>query len=96
VTADTGENPVLIIWDVSPHLGHHIGTPAASQNPTPTPMSAGATVLNALPIRTIFDVHEGTGVIAAEFSADSKYLFTLGNGKLYNSERKLFCTDVSI
>ncbi|KAJ3216900.1 hypothetical protein HDU67_008807 [Dinochytrium kinnereticum] len=35
--------------------------------------------MNALPIKTLFDIHDKTGVVAAEFSHDSKYLITLGN-----------------
>lgn len=31
-------------------------------------------------VKTIFDPHAGTGVIASRFTADSKYLITLGAG----------------
>jgi hypothetical protein len=27
----------------------------------------------------MFDIHEGTGALAAEFTGDSRYLVTLGN-----------------
>ncbi|RKO84258.1 WD40-repeat-containing domain protein, partial [Blyttiomyces helicus] len=39
----------------------------------PTPMTT------ALPIRTMFNPHSGAGVVAVEFTPDSKFLITLGN-----------------
>ncbi|KAJ3282060.1 Cilia- and flagella-associated protein 251, partial [Borealophlyctis nickersoniae] len=40
---------------------------------------AGRKDEGALPIKTVFDPHEGRGVRAAEFSGDGKWLVTLGN-----------------
>lgn len=37
-------------------------------------------LLNAYPIKNIYDPHGGYGVVAAEFTPDNKYLVTLGNG----------------
>jgi hypothetical protein len=37
--------------------------------------------LTPLLLKTIFDPHKGRGVVAATFSPDSKYLYTLGDGK---------------
>jgi WD40 repeat protein len=37
-------------------------------------------LLNAFPIKNIYDPHEKTGAVACEFTPDSKYLVTLGAG----------------
>ena len=37
-------------------------------------------LLNGYPIKTIYNPHEGHGVQSGEFTANSKYLITLGNG----------------
>ncbi|KAJ3328660.1 Cilia- and flagella-associated protein 251, partial [Blyttiomyces sp. JEL0837] len=74
-TADKGSSPVLIVWDTLP-------TPLSShQTSFSREHTAGhsGTGLSALPIKTLFDVHDGFGVVAAEFTGDSKYLVTLGN-----------------
>ncbi|KAJ3115568.1 Cilia- and flagella-associated protein 251, partial [Physocladia obscura] len=42
-------------------------------------VAAAQPQLNALPIKTFFDIHSGCGIIACDFSVDSKYLVTLGN-----------------
>ncbi|KAI8838713.1 WD40-repeat-containing domain protein [Chytriomyces cf. hyalinus JEL632] len=73
VTADKGENPVLIIWDTMPHMIHQ-----NLANLVPG-TATGPPLLNALPIKTMFDIHDGAGVVSCEFSSDSKYLVTLGN-----------------
>ncbi|KAI9330315.1 WD40-repeat-containing domain protein [Obelidium mucronatum] len=73
VTADKGQSPVLIIWDTMPHMIHQNLASLIPGTPTGPPL------LNALPIKTIFEIHAGTGVVACEFSADMKYMVTLGN-----------------
>ncbi|KND03187.1 uncharacterized protein SPPG_09006 [Spizellomyces punctatus DAOM BR117] len=70
LTADQGNDSMIIIWDTT------VGSPATKDTTTDGPNNAA---LNALPIRTIFDSHGGAGVIAAEFTNDSKYVVTLGN-----------------
>ncbi|KAJ3380430.1 Cilia- and flagella-associated protein 251 [Entophlyctis sp. JEL0112] len=65
VTADKGLDPVLIVWDTMPHLIHKNQAPGSH--------------LYALPIKTIFGIHSGNGVVACEFTNDAKYLVTLGN-----------------
>ncbi|KAJ3415556.1 Cilia- and flagella-associated protein 251 [Chytridiales sp. JEL 0842] len=94
LTADTGPNPVLIIWDTLAYQIFHPST--REQTPAERPQTAtnsllgiGAPqlpVLNAVPIKMMFDVHAGTGVVAAEFTADSRYLVTLGN-----EEEQMLC-----
>ncbi|KAJ3190704.1 Cilia- and flagella-associated protein 251 [Irineochytrium annulatum] len=71
-----------------PQLGIH-ASPMQSREQTPGGMSGGVggspsltvgfQAINAMPIKTLFEIHDGTGVVAAEFSADSRYLVTLGN-----------------
>ncbi|KAI8830709.1 WD40-repeat-containing domain protein [Chytridium lagenaria] len=68
VTADKGPNSLLIVRDQTP------GSAGSGVSSVP-----GFQGMNALPIKTLFDLHDKTGVVAAEFSSDSKYLFTLGN-----------------
>ncbi len=38
-------------------------------------------LFEAIPIKTFFQPHADTGVVSVCFSHDSKYLYTLGNGK---------------
>ncbi|ORY51113.1 WD40 repeat-like protein [Rhizoclosmatium globosum] len=72
VTADKGVSPVLIVWDTMPHMIHQHLAKLVPGSP------AGPPLLNAVPIKTIFEIHSGTGVVACEFSKDMKYLATLG------------------
>jgi hypothetical protein len=37
-------------------------------------------LMNAFPIKNIYDPHDGYGVKALEFTNDGKYLISLGNG----------------
>ncbi|KAJ3341931.1 hypothetical protein HDU93_003752 [Gonapodya sp. JEL0774] len=65
-TADAGPDSVIIIWDTLPHLSAPTSSTLANANSA-----------YALPIRTIFDPHQGRGVAAMEFSPDAVYLYTL-------------------
>ncbi|KAI8804403.1 WD40-repeat-containing domain protein [Cladochytrium replicatum] len=87
VTTDRGPSEsILIIWDTMKHLGDR---PASAGNPS---VAAGAIVpgvpgcppvmgVTALPIKTMFDPHQGAGVAAAEFTSDARYLITIGDEK---------------
>ncbi|KAI9338380.1 WD40-repeat-containing domain protein [Zopfochytrium polystomum] len=59
-----------------PSIGHSTGRDRAGSVVTGGHLGG---MPNALPIKTIFDIHEGHGVVAVEFTFDSKYLLTLGN-----------------
>jgi hypothetical protein len=61
VTADTGDKPLLIIWDLKPETD-----------------SVESDEIAAFPIKTIFDCHSSAGAAAVRFTADSKYMITLG------------------
>ena len=88
---------MLIIWDTEPGKGAD-----DSYNDTDADAAAGESAQReptkgALPIKTIFDPHAGHGILAADFSTDSKWLFTLGAGScyLYPSGKKL-CSNFKI
>jgi hypothetical protein len=68
MTADKGKDSLIIIWDLKAE---------SKTNHTVTDIEIEACV----PIKTIFDPHSGAGTVAAEFSADSKYIITLGAGQ---------------
>ncbi|XJO78238.1 hypothetical protein BDV3_002714 [Batrachochytrium dendrobatidis] len=71
VTADCGPNSMIIVWDINPELKSNIS------DTTDAPVTPRNT-LQAVPIKNIFDPHDGLGVLSVEFTPDSKYLITLG------------------
>ena len=66
---------MIIIWDIHPNI-------TKSTDSGSNLFISNDVFLNAVPIKTIFGPHYGYGIIGAEFTADSKYLITLGNGKI--------------
>ncbi|KAJ3394150.1 Cilia- and flagella-associated protein 251 [Lobulomyces angularis] len=76
VTADTGVNCMLIVWDTLPGLT----TPVTTKKEGSSVALSTSASLNPLPIKTLFDPHPG-GVLACVFTADNKYLITLGSNE---------------
>lgn len=70
VSADKGQDSMISIWESICSKPENIGITVDPE-----------ALLNAYPIKNIFDPHEGFGVVSAEFTHNSKYLITLGNGK---------------
>eukprot|EP00842_Homolaphlyctis_polyrhiza_P001674 jgi/Hompol1/2507/HPOL_000062-RA len=74
-TADMGPNSMIIVWDLKPGIGKQdLATILSSPG---VPYENDGT-LNATPIKNIYDPHDGYGVLAVEFTCDSKHLVTLG------------------
>lgn len=75
---DEGKDSMIIVWESVP------GRPESANVPSET-----EGLLSAYPIKTIYDPHRGgSGAICAEFTSDSKYLVTLGNGtRMYHSSQ---------
>ncbi|KAI9206352.1 WD40-repeat-containing domain protein [Polychytrium aggregatum] len=79
VTADTGSNAMMIVWDLYPDTGAEDTDPAmAPSTGKPLPPSSSRNMSSALPIKTIFDPHQN-GVVDIAFTQDSRYIITLGN-----------------
>ncbi|KAI9100552.1 quinon protein alcohol dehydrogenase-like superfamily, partial [Phlyctochytrium arcticum] len=74
VTADQGKDSIIIIWDSQ--TGAKFGKDASpSTESTPVSSMAGSVVL---PIKTIYEPHNGSGIRAVQFTSDCRHLITLG------------------
>lgn len=76
VTADTGANSLIIVWDTIPRL--EISIRNANAQTMQSSSMAALSSMAPLPIKTIFASHGGCGVVAVIFSTDHKHLITLG------------------
>ncbi|KAJ3038815.1 Cilia- and flagella-associated protein 251 [Rhizophlyctis rosea] len=82
LTADTGPGSMVIIWDTDPGKTEDEDSQSSAEGHggnNPPVASAPGFTKGALPIKTIFDPHQGHGVVAADFSPDTRWFFTLGN-----------------
>lgn len=64
---------MLIVWDTDVNAGDE----ELEENLAEKEKENNTTA--PVPIKTIFDLHGGSGVVAAEFTCDSRFLVTLGN-----------------
>jgi WD40 repeat protein len=76
MTADSGENSLLIIWDTTPRL--ELSIRKANAQTVYSATMASLTAMAPLPVKTLFDPHNGAGVISVAFSIGSKHILTLG------------------
>ncbi|KAI8920548.1 WD40-repeat-containing domain protein [Entophlyctis helioformis] len=77
-TTDKGPNSMIIVWDMKPGLGRPSDTLAGSAATGSVAYENDGT-LNAMPIKNIYNPHDGYGAVAVRFTPDNKYLVTLGD-----------------
>jgi hypothetical protein len=65
---------MIIVWDTYPLLENQVDAP----QPLLSQSDISVAISTPLPIKTIFDPHNGFGVVSSVFTHDSRYLITLG------------------
>lgn len=69
ITADEGKDSLLIVWGINIRR-----------------LQTGIlNVWDAVPTKTFFNIHGDRGVKSVKFSADAKWIVSLGSGKLFIS-----------
>jgi hypothetical protein len=68
-STDKGEDSMISIWESICSKPENLGITSDPEG-----------LLNAYPIKNIYNPHDGYGVVASSFTPDNKYLITLGNG----------------
>ncbi|KAL3900829.1 MAG: hypothetical protein SGCHY_001051 [Lobulomycetales sp.] len=76
ITADTGENSLLIVWDTMPRL--ELSVRKANAQTIYSATMANLTTFAPLPMKTLFDPHNGAGVLSVVFTPGVKQIITLG------------------